>query len=208
MSSGKIFLGNDHIAQVVNLRNAEDLAFIVGGEATVGLTLRSGSGPTSSEVGAGPWPVSMNYKSIAGESVGGVDGTGTRTIVSSADGLDLLVSVGPTNPLSLAAGTLVHLLHKEDEAWKVSLAESIAADGSGRVHVDPWIWESSREPTKVKLTDGEILVVTDGIWEGILEDTVPLVAGTIYYGHIEVDATTIGRQARFVLELEAEDRVS
>lgn len=199
-----LYISNDHALRLVGLRKESDWTFLTSG-VTVEATLYNGLTSSKAEVTGQTWPVTMNYISPGTSDIGGE--AGGRTVVKSVSGLDITATVGTTNPLVLEAGAIIEALHDEKNKWRV--VEAVASTAAGQdavIHVEPFIWSSSSEPKTVSITAGEILLVTDGIYEARIEDTVVVSNNTKYYAEIKATHATFG-QGVWQVEVKAQNRI-
>ena len=171
---------NDLNLYLLGLHNPETMGFI--NSATVEGTLLEGKADGAEVTGS--WPLSMPNVDVAGagETVGGE--AGGETVVKTSVGRDVTVTVGSTNALSLSAGTIVEFPHDPSTKWRLAVAASAAADADVKLHLQPLIWdkeEDEDEPEAVPASGiGEPIILTEGIYKGVLESTLPLTERTRY----------------------------
>jgi hypothetical protein len=200
-----LYIDNDHNLRLAGLRNEATWAFI--NDATVTCTLYNGLDATRTEITGQSWPLTMAYVDPTTDTVGG-DAT-TPTTITSVSGFDFTVTVGANTALDLSAGQLVEVLHDEGNKWKVvrDVAGNAAATGVV-VHVEPFIWTTEGEPWAVTATTGELLLLTDGTYKGVLDETLVITKGQKVYAEILVDAATEGVKGRFDLTLKGQYRLT
>lgn len=199
----KLYIDNDNTIRLLGLKLEATLAFI--NDATVTVTVLDAIGGTP--VSGPTWPVNMSYIGLAADSMGGE--AGGPTVIKSIAGFDLEVTVGTSNALLLGAGRFLQVLHTDD-IWRVLRAASGGVGTDVVLHVEPIIAVDSRGRAlkTIKGNAGEEVYIVDGSYQGTLQETMVLTAGTTYYGEITVDAPTEGVQGKFVVELEATNRTS
>jgi hypothetical protein len=184
---------NDHSLQLIGLMNEATQAYENG--ATVqGRIL---DGPAGTEIAGLTFPLTMTYVDPTTDTVGGE--AGGETIIKSVSGSDLIVTVGTTNNLTLAAGRFIRALHS-DVVWRVVLAATGTATQDATIHVDPVIWpqnssENASKPGNMEnLIVGEVIEIVDGTYSGTLDKALQIVKGTTYYAEVTAVAGALDGQ--------------
>lgn len=171
MADPQIFLGNDHLVQLLGLQDETTLLYI--DDATVEANLLTGIGGT---LVTGGGPVAM-----ANIAPGVVGGTGSDTIVKNkgrAGDRHVTVTVGATVALALEPADWVKF-HGHDQPYQISAA------AAGAVGTDVILL--LEEALRADVRAGEPIFAVAGIYQGTLEDTVSIVSDTDYA--LEITAT-------------------
>lgn len=171
MADPQIFLGNDHLVQLLGLQDETTLLYI--NDAAVEANLLDGIGGT---LISGGGPVSM-----ANIAAGDVGGTGSDTVVKTkgrAGDRHVTVTVGASVALALEPADWIRF-HGHDQPYQISAA----AAGAAEMDVILLLEEALRADVRA----GEPIFAVEGIYQGTLEDTVSIVSGTEYA--LEITAT-------------------
>lgn len=183
----KIYPGNDHLVQVLGAENEATLAYIESATVTAQLLTVAGGAVT----GGGP-------VTLSNQTPGDVGGTGNDTVAKTrarAGSKSVVVTIGATNPMSLAAGDWVRF-HGHEEPYVLSYA----ASGSAGSDVTLFLEAPLRRDVKV----GEPLEAVGGVYEGTIEDTADISAGISYI--VRITFSGGGLQASADIPVLAETR--
>ncbi len=182
-----IIISSDNVLRLVGLRRDQDFAFQTSAtvEATLYTKAPEENPVTADEVQDGnSWPAAMAYRDPLTRGFGG-DAT-TPSTIKSTSGFNATMTVGATNALSLFAGDFVWVFHQEEYIWRVRSAASVAADGSGAVHLQPFLWPAGEaEPTSFNGVKGERMEIADGTYEVTLTDALTLTNKDKYWAKIK-----------------------